>query len=190
MWRRLGTIQLLSLLLLFSAGCPKAHNQTKAPALSPDERALAGIECKVFCSKVKLRTPVAELTWMSSEVSLTGQGLEVTVYKDGFEKGQYARLSLIERNQKFVLQQAERYAGGTRPPGLDQLIVVDVRTQRTALRQKAANRVTVQIEGLEPGLNYYWRVTPSTAAGPATKEGVGCQAPICPADMQPGVERP
>ena len=37
--------------------------------------------------------------------------------------------------------------------------------------------VVVEIEGLQPGVNYFWRRTPG---GPVVR----CQAPVCPSDSR------
>ena len=44
------------------------------------------------------------------------------------------------------------------------------------------------VEGLEPGLNYIWRVVIETDDGSLVSETVTCQAPVCPADIQEEVQ--
>ena len=188
-------IRFLFLLLLLSVEGMKAQNQPKLVQTPPHAEELApdGLECKVYCSPTKLRTPIAELTWVAADKSLDRQGLEVTVYKNGFEKGPFARLLLIERGQKFTLQKTPRYTSGGRTPGLDSLFITEVRTREDRLSQRSINIATVQVEGLEPGLNYYWRVVSKVSGkwlASKTVQAVRCQAPVCPADMQPETGKP
>jgi hypothetical protein len=161
-----------------------------------------GLECRVYCSDVKPRTSVAEIVWRATptratpqdlEASLAQQGIEVTVYKDGFERGTYASLFSIQRGRSFSLNPTR--AIEARIPGLDQLTITDVRPVRPeAVQDKsfrgASNVVAVEVEGLEPGLNYFWRVPRADAARAMKEVGevVRCQAATCPADFQPGQE--
>ena len=47
-----------------------------------------------------------------------------------------------------------------------------------------AARTSVEVEGLEPGMRYTWRLVIETADGREISETVTCEAPVCPADMQ------
>jgi hypothetical protein len=187
-----GAAQLLLILLLLSSPVIKARHQTELAPAAGQEIAPAGLECKTYCSDVKLRTPIAELTWpASATASLERQGLEVTVYKNGFERGLSARLLVVRQGEKFSLQRAAAAVSSSaqRVPGLDKLVVVGVRTRSMRLRASSVNTITVQVEGLEPGLNYYWRVLSNTSGtnwvANRAYQTVRCQAPVCPADMQP-----
>lgn len=73
----------------------------QAPTVSPDAKAsVTNLVCRTFCSQDKLRTGVAELSWspvLSIRGAVEAQGLETTVYKDGFKTGAYVHLPFLEK---------------------------------------------------------------------------------------------
>ena len=154
--------------------------QTRRPARFRQQTPSAAFECRVFCSEEKLRTPVAELTWRSTEARLSTSRIEVTVYKDGFQTGKYVALRSTKGERSYQLPQVKQAQTQELIPALRELVVVEA----SSLRARPGV-VAVRIEGLEPGLNYFWRVV-STTSGRQIAEGTTrCQAPVCPADMQP-----
>lgn len=169
------------------------------------------VGCRTYCSdEVRPRTgdaanevkprrsAVAEITWRASGTQLQPQdlesqaalqGVEVTVYKDGFSRGRFANLFSVREGQSFSMQDSQNL--NTRIPGLDRLTILNVRPvgSRDATDRAfdgPSNMVAVEIEGLEPGLNYFWRVTSAAADRKLTSEIIRCQAPTCPVDFQPG----
>ena len=157
-------------------------------------------DCQVACSPTKPRTVVATITWPLTQAAanpqalsagMTEQHLDVTTFKDGFSRGVFAQLTPVRENQPFALQAPQAEPSGV--PSLRALSVTRVSTLQerissgavgadTALMPPSAandpNRVVViEVEGLEPGLNYFWRRTPN---GPVAR----CQAPVCPADAR------
>ncbi|MGH9941930.1 MAG: hypothetical protein ACRD9R_06175 [Pyrinomonadaceae bacterium] len=184
----------------FASAAPCTQTLPVSAQASPE------LICEVTCDKTKPRTPIAVLIWKAAETPLvaralaarvSGQGLEVTVYKDGFEKRAFAALPSIRRNARLVLRQSET-ARQQRVPGLERLVVVDVvplsdaadpnRLDRVRSTAGRFTYVAVRVEGLEPGLNYFWRA-PSTTGGVRATGGavVRCQAPVCPADFRSDV---
>lgn len=135
-------------------------------------------ECRTFCSEEKLRTPVAELVWRSSEARLKGQRIEVTVYKDGFAKGLYVALGTVKGERSVPFQKTRQYQEPI--AALSKLVVVETLTLR-----EQPGMVAVRVEGLEPGLNYFWRVVTASNGRMMAGGTTRCQAPVCPADLQP-----
>lgn len=130
--------------------------------------------CEVSCSRTELRTAQAQLSWQASaaSVDLTQQVLEVTVFKDGFQRGLQARLVPTEGAQKFSLSALA--ATALSQTSLTRLDVAGIEIASTG-------RVQIRVKGLEPGLNYFWRL--QSADGFTTLSGpVRSQAPTCPAD--------
>jgi hypothetical protein len=154
--------------------------------------------CQVICSADRPRTAVASISWRVAQApanpqalttAMSDQRLEVTTFKDGFTRGAFAQLAPGD-NQSFAF--SARGAAPTALPGLTALTVTKVSTAQDRLTTGSPNPgaftappagvdpsqvVVVEIEGLEAGLNYYWRRTPT---GPVVR----CQAPICPADAR------
>jgi hypothetical protein len=142
-------------------------------AFQDDPSALA---CKMSCSDTELRTSIAELTWQADTLptDLSQQALEVTVFKDGFQRGIKARLTPVQNGQQFTLFTPLNQSA----PGLERLVLADVQTL-------PGGRVQVRVKGPEAGLNYFWRL--QTADGSTTlSKTVRCQAPVCPADEPRG----
>lgn len=168
------------------------------------------VGCRTYCSnEIKpaagdadnarpRRAALAEITWRASSAQLSPQdlesqaalqGIEVTVYKDGFNRGRFANLFSVKQGQSFSMQDNQDL--NTRIPGLDRLTILNVRPVggRDAAGNTLnapSNKVAVEVEGLEAGLNYFWRVTSVSADRKLTSEIVRCQAPTCPVDFQPG----
>ena len=181
------------------SGSPAAS--TAAAAVTPQATgAPAGIEpaCQMTCSPDKPRTAVASISWSVAQpvtnpqalsAGVAEQTLDVTTFKDGFQSGSFAQLT-PGANRTFAFRAAP--AQPSNLPGLTALSVTRVATLQDRIAARpgadrelmppAANNdpnrvVVVEIEGLEPGLNYYWRRSPQ---GPVVR----CQAPICPSDSR------
>jgi hypothetical protein len=202
-----------TLAALLSGGCSRAcggagagrTDQTPVAPAAPQADAQTDARaprCDVFCSRTKPRTAVAVITWALNEAvpqaGLAGrmaeQSVEVTVHKEGFAKGAFARLAGVGENKPFAgLTPADRPI-----PGLGALVVTQVQTLQERLREEGSGGenagiaargqeqdpsrvVVVEIEGLEAGLNYYWRVPGAPGGGAAVT--ARCQAPVCPADV-------
>jgi|SRR5687768_8362530 len=170
MWRRYQIPLLVSLLLLLIVGFVLVR-----PGMRPEQpvgaQSATGVSCEVFCSDTRVGVSVAEVTFSGDANSLNQLVLEVTVYKNGFEIGRFARVSPIRAGQKFEIIRPAGEAGST--PGFDTLVLTAVQTDR--------GLVTVRVEGLDAGLNYFWRVRPAGGSGTASETTV-CQAVECPVD--------
>lgn len=218
MLRRFSALPLSFSLLLLSVVCAAAQSmlpdgQTNTAPAAPCGQTLyvssaqsaPELICEVSCDKVKPRTPFAVLIWKVAETPvdaqaltarLATQGLEVTVYKDGFDKQKFAALPSLRREGRFLVRQSSA-ASQRRTTGLDQLVVVDItplsepsdpaRFDPSRRRAGRFSYVAVRVEGLEPGLNYFWRVSSETGDRQAAGAIVRCQAPVCPADFRSDV---
>ncbi len=166
-------------------------------------------QCESYCDPYKPGTSIAEVRWKVSDQSLgitelknrTAQEvIEVSVYKDGFERGLYANVSPAEGRHEFSLlsnQPARRQL-----PGLNRLVLVGLTTSQSetkGFRMLASDPAggegqwaVAKVEGLEPGLLYFWRVqTKNASLSPTGARVVSCQAATCPVDsMRRPVSRP
>jgi hypothetical protein len=144
----------------------------------------------VFCSDVKLRTSNARLQWTLVDGAPTtalrtlagaAQSLETTVYSGGFEKGLFVTLPLepASVDRPVAARAAPAAAALQRRAFQIQLIEVEAPTAaRTAATASGA-----VVEGLEPGVNYTWRVGVDTPAGRVYSPSIMCRPRVCPADM-------
>ena len=160
------------------------------------------LECISYCSTTRPGTVVMEVKVQLGDVRLNEadlqarirqQGLEVTVYADGFERGLFAAVSTLKPQSLFrVGTRAGKSAvqSKTKIPGLERLVITDVGTRLNKAKQSlllmqprtqpADERewVTVHLEGLDPGMAYTFRV-------PGRQSMVTHQAVVCPVDMVP-----
>jgi len=181
MWRRsylllLPLILLLLTVLVTSAKRPAKPKLPKIP-LQSDEQNPLGLTCKTDCTEAVPREPIAELTWRATEAELNQQSLEVTAYKNGFQKGLLVRLfpktieppGIVSQPQPSQQQQL---------PGLDRIAI----SQVNVLRQ--SDLVVVRVAGVQGGVNYFWRLR--NADGSVSLSSV-IQRKIlaCPTDLKP-----
>ncbi len=173
---------------------PAASSSPASAAQTPPQgNARLTVECEVFCSAERLRTGNARLRWNVAGPALEGvaslaavkQNLEVTVYSGGFAKGLAATLPIAagaSPDKPIAALEAPNR------PGLRayQLRVIEVEQPRTLEAvQGGGSTMGVVVEGLEPGMNYTWRLTIETPGGRVVSPEASCEAPVCPADMVP-----
>lgn len=177
---------------------PAVQASAALPGQSGTQAAQAGdLVCVTYCSQTQIGTPVAEIKWVVANQPTSAenlrkaaaqQSIEAAVNEDGFERGRFVRLSTVAPQARFA--PAGQPPGGTAPlPGLRDLTVNAVASSQestSALRlaspaQGGQENVVLQVQGLQPGLNYYWRVRGST---PGETQVVMCRAPICPTDRR------
>jgi hypothetical protein len=179
MLQRSRILHVMLLLILVSGSFMMVEGQQRRRQRFRQARTSpATLECRTFCSNEKLRTPIAELIWKSSEAQLSGERIEATVYKDGFSNGRYVALATVRGGRSLQMQKSRQ--SQELLPALKGLVVID-----TISLPERPGMMAVRMEGLEPGLNYFWRVV-SINNGRLIGSGVTrCKAPACPADLQP-----
>jgi len=206
--RRLMFLAIVTVCSLGASGCrsqgpsqeqPAGAAQAAAavPAQGGTQTAQAGdLVCVTYCSPTEPGTPVAEIRWVvatqpSSAENLrkaaAQQNVEAAVNEDGFERGRFVRLASVAPQARFA--PAGQPAGAPQLPGLGNLSVSAVTSSQepaAALRlatpaEGGQENVVLQVQGLRPGMNYYWRVR---ASAPGDTQVVMCRAPICPADRR------
>ena len=181
MWRRslLLLLPLILLLLTVLITSAKRPTKPKIPKLSSqsDVQNPRGLECKTDCTDAVPREPIAELTWRATEAELNQQSLEVTAYKNGFEKGLLVRLfprtieppGIVSQPQSSPQQQL---------PGLERIAISQVNVL------KESDLVVVRVTGVQGGLNYFWRLR--NADGSETLSSVVQRKILaCPTDLKP-----
>ena len=189
------------ILLLGATLAPTAQAPPTAPSTRPSGGG-AELVCETYCHPTKLRTSCARLrlvladsvdavTGIKKSAPSTLSRLEVTVFKNGFEKGLYSTFSSVRPSAPG--RQSAPEAGPPVPaPALAKRPPQRAFNIRVGEPDASAPFGTdgVTIEGLEPGTLYTWRVWTGAAAGDTSFQ-VSCEAPTCPADMvRPRGERP
>lgn len=167
------------------------------------------LECISYCSTtrpgtvlIEVRVRLADRPLSATELRTTvrEQGLEATVYADGFERGLFASVPALRPNALFRARPNPQLGGRPRKriPGLERLVIRDVATRadRTAnsflLMQQATGLpapdeprgewAVIRLEGLDPGMAYSFRV-------PGGRSVVTCLATVCPVDRRPAPAR-
>ena len=78
--------------------------------------------------EVRIRVADRQLNETDLRAKVQQQGLEVTVYADGFERGLFASVPAIKPKASFHL--APSVSAGTKKiPGLEKLVIADVATR-------------------------------------------------------------
>jgi hypothetical protein len=154
------------------------------------------MECISYCSNTRLGTTLMEVKWRLEDRSLSEtdlrakagqQGLEVTVYSDGFDRGLYASVGAVKPKALFRAPAKPGIQAQSKLPGLEKLVIADVATrldkavyplrlmQNQAESAAGAEWVTVRLEGLNPGMDFTYRI-------PGGRSVVTCRAAVCPVD--------
>jgi len=155
------------------------------------------LDCVTYCDKMRPGSSVVELRWLVTREStndkrfwdlMETQSLEVTTYKNGFETGRYLNLRFSAPQHLFMAlenqhQLTERLTG---------LTGLRISTVQRSKSKEAENLhlhnsledqgewVTVQVEGVDAGLTYFWRVHPDLPN--STVRTSSCVATVCPLD--------
>jgi hypothetical protein len=152
------------------------------------------VEVEPYCSETKLRTSNARIRWSMPRVALEAhkltalagarQSLEATVYLDGFEKGLLVSVPLAqaspERPLAALVQEKKPKVRAF------QFSVVGYGPPKEARAVEGVDaEMSAVVEGLEPGVNYTWRITIETESGRIVSESTTSRAVVCPADMAP-----
>ena len=165
-------------------GCATAQKDPEAgqidvlnlSILPTDTSAIGDFHAEASCSDTKLRTVVATLTWRADKSLFDNQRLDVTFYKKGFEKSLYTSLWPLKKDQKFQTSGLVKL-----PERADnEALYLDVKGLAI---DRQTSSISVELEGLESGRTYFWRVCTLNRNGWVPGGVVPVEAPVCPADM-------
>ena len=193
---RLAAFVLFCLSVVSLSSCPPGLGQTSQQSPRVEPRLTVTVE--PFCSENKLRTTNARIRWSMPRAGLEVSGLtsfagatqilEATIYKNGFEKGLLVSIPISrtspERPVAAVLQE--------KTPKLRafQFSLIAVEEPKLALTEAGGSEMAAVVEGLEPGVNYIWRIAIDSASGRTVSASTMSQARVCPADMVPSTSVP
>ncbi|MFN8061468.1 MAG: hypothetical protein U0Q12_20080 [Vicinamibacterales bacterium] len=145
------------------------------------------ITAETFCSDTKLRTSNARLRWTATRAaaadvaSVAGQRLEVTVYKNGFDKGLLATLALDGATPERPVQAV--VAPQARQATLRAFQIRVIAVEQVRAIAEGSLEMTAVVEDLEPDVNYTWRVVMGTGASRVVSAPTTVRALACPADL-------
>jgi len=155
------------------------------------------VEVEPYCSETKLRTSNARIRWSMPKEALEAhkltafagakQSLEATVYLQGFEKGLLVSVPLAQASPERPLRAlVEEKKPKVRAFQFSVIGYEQAKEARTL--EGGGAGMSAVVEGLEPGVNYTWRIAIETESGQIVSESMTSRAVVCPADMAP--ERP
>lgn len=154
------------------AGCGGTGSPPPPSPIDQNSIPVRDLRIEVGCSEERIRVNVARVLWRSDPSLHERQRIDAAVTTDGFASGFYATVPVLAEVRRF--QQADSLARQRQTRrALDSLLVVRV------VRSPVADSVVVDIEGLEPRVNYYWRVATSIEGEWITSPPVRVQAPVC-----------
>lgn len=202
LWGLGQLLRMLALTFFVSSGLSVvAWAQATPQGEGPPVRNESGdLECVSYCSVTRPGTPLMEVKWKLAPQQLAPQdlaaksaqqGLEATVYAEGFERGQYVVVTAVKPQALFhALPKTDNApAQPSKLPGLENLKVTEVATRASKpvrpfhlLRPQTqieaaepAEWMAARLEGVDPGMQYTYRVSGGTST-------VACQAVVCPVD--------
>jgi hypothetical protein len=168
------------------------------PALAQQgapERTSLSLRCEMICNPAKLRTGVAIISWQDSRLkatSLSQAHIDVTVFKDGFDKNVFVSFLGAKPGQKTTMSEetSKGMPSGLRLRALDLIFLSAIQPELKGdqVVQRAASQLEngetgALVENVEPGVNYFWRLRFSAEGKSRVSETTQCEAPVCPADM-------
>jgi hypothetical protein len=152
------------------------------------------VEVEPYCSETKLRTSNARIRWSMPKEALEAhkltalagarQSLEATVYRDGFEKGLLVSVPLAQASPERPLQALVQEKKPKVRAFQFSVIAYEQQKEARAVEGQDAEMSAV-VEGLEPGVNYTWRIAIETESGRIVSESTTSRAVVCAADMVP-----
>ena len=197
------------LFLLISVAVCWMAQQVPLPAVFAQDPQ-AEIECAAYCSSIRPGVSYLEVRWRIAAQRLTDaelreqvgkQKLDVTVYANGYDEGNFVRLDAVRPKALFrsMADGSARAGRRGRPlPGLNKLRLSDISTRvtrpaadtmRLPITPAGPEWVVVRLEGVAPGMEYTFRV-------PGRQAIATCAAVVCPVDSprrastKPKVARP
>lgn len=146
---------------------------TEPPMTDNDEEVAPDLHADVRCSEPDVRTVIATLSWRENQIQAAAQRIDVTVFKEGFDKGLFATAP-ADKGGKFEFAPALRRM--EREPGRAFELVADPRPD------SRKEFIAIDIRNLEPRLLYRWRVASRTDRGWVSSPVVTLESPPCIAD--------
>lgn len=134
------------------------------------------VEISVECSQTTAGAIEVTIDWLENQKSLENFRLDVSVFKNGFEQNLYGTIWPIHEGSKSRMVDPGKFRGQAA------LTALDLKMLNISRKQEKSNNLSVTLTGLEPGINYYWRVLKRDRRGWIGSEVIRIKAPVCPVD--------
>jgi len=159
-------------------GLPCLNNNNNA-ALGQDtinplkQEIIEEILTTVECSDIPHKGKVV-ISWITRDASFANPQIDYTVFKSGFKTGQFKYLFPLDTGIRSMQNPNYKLADKTNDR-IPELFVGDIK------KYKSNNSTVITIDGLEPGLTYFWRIIFRDREMISTKI-FRVEGPICPLD--------
>jgi len=184
-----STVSVVICLAVITTGVCSLLAQESKP--TEHEAAKLVVNVEDFCSPTKLRTSNARIHWRIPAEALVAariasldtarQSLQATVYSQGFEKGLFVSLPLTEATPDRPL--AARAPEKISKVRAFQFSLIQIERPKAAAEN--STEMAAVVEGLEPGVDYTWRIAIESDPGRIVSLPTTSEASVCPADMVP-----
>lgn len=132
-------------------------------------------EVEVGCSPDRLKAPSADVRWVADGTPLENLRIDVAVTKQGLAAGRFATIVLTEGGGATLVPNSD-----FSPTALELSVEPPV-TQSGALERGGPLLAAVRVNGLAPGVNYFWRVRRAEGAITTT---LRTETSSCPTDVE------
>ena len=137
---------------------------------------MPGITCETYCSTTESRVSLGNVHFGGLIVDPANARLEFTVYSEGFERGAFASFSPLTADPESEPTLSLPALRGLRPFRV-QLVSVEPASDEQSI-------LGVTLKGLEPNVNYAWRLRHQTEDGAMMSALAVCPTPVCIHDAQ------
>lgn len=179
------TICLLGLLVIggsvFGQSVPKGDNNLSPNyrlsstdlhnPVVPDVASLLTLSCSTRCSAIEARVSLTDVHFGETLIDPSKASLDFTVYSEGFEHNVFASFSPLIPNPEVGPKHKQPARRGLRPFQI-RLVAVESAPQEQFIQG-------VTLKGLEPNVNYFWRLQLRTDEGVQESSIAICAVPVC-----------
>ncbi len=153
-----------------------------ADVVAKDDRIAPGLRVRVVCSETESRTAIAIIEWRQPPAAFAAEErLDFTVYKDGFQKGWFATLSMTPGGEVRMTERLRTMEGARKSAAFN---VTAVRAVDRAGFERDKDTVAIEVRNVEPGILYRWRLAARTERGWFASEEVQVEIPVCVDDRE------
>lgn len=144
--------------------------------LSNKQQQPLALSCSSYCSTIESRVSLSDVHFGGAQVDPAKSRLEFTVYSEGFKRGAFASFSPLTADPENSPTLSLTALRGLRPFEI-RLIAVKLAPQEQAI-------LGATLKGLEPSVNYMWRLLYETEDDISMSAVASCPTPVCIRDAQ------
>jgi hypothetical protein len=164
------------IVLIFLAPLAGMSQKPDSGNRSNEQQQPLALSCSSYCSTTESRVSLSDVHFGGVQVDPANARLEFTVYSEGFERGAFASFSPLIADPETSPQLSLTALRGLRPFVI-RLVAVEPAPQGPSI-------LGVTLKGLEPSVNYTWRLLYETEDDSSMSAVASCPTPVCIHDAQ------